>query len=354
MVRGRRPSDFKGVAAATGKQQGEDMKRVMFSKPGFALLALALISVTGGSAKAIDLSWWTTYDYDVSGLPPGDWVLSEGNTVATQLLNCDPSMLHNNLDLGFYVAAGTLQVMTTDDNDMIGLVFGVQDSSHFYILDWKQGEQEPALEGFSVKRISAPSPDSLTSMDFWDSEGTQYSTVLASQFGLYRGWTQLIPYNYRVEFDSGNIEILITQSDTLVWEATVEDGTYPSGYFGLYNFSQEEVRYTVDTFSQGSSSVTEGIGGDSPVKLYGCSPNPFNPTTTIRFDLKEPRSVTVSVYSVGGQRVATILDGELSPGLHALVWNGRDSNGREVRSGTYFYRVDTGLFHETRRMTVIK
>jgi hypothetical protein len=331
------------------------MEYVMFRKTGITLLALVLISIAGAaSAEAIDLSSWTAIDYDVSGIPPGEWVLSEDNTVATQLVNCDPTMLQNNIDAGFYVAEGTFEVLTTDDNDMIGLAFGVQDSSHFYVFDWKQSEQLPAKEGLSVKRISAPSPDSLSIDDFWNSSGSQYSTVLDSLFGLYTGWSQLVPYNYHLRFDAGNFEIRITQGETVVWDVSVNDGTFPSGSFGLYNFSQESVRYTVDVFELSSSSVADVVGGPPLVKLYGCSPNPFNPATTIRFDLREPQDVTVSVFSVGGQRVATILNGELPAGLHALVWNGRDSNGGEVRSGTYFYRVDAGSFHGTGRMTVIK
>jgi hypothetical protein len=331
------------------------MERVMFRKPGITLLALVLISITGAaSAEAIDLSSWTPIDYDVSGIPPGEWVLSEDNTVATQLINCDPTMLQNNINAGFYVAEGTFEVLITDDNDMIGLAFGVQDSSHFYILDWKQNEQLPAMEGLSVKRISALSPDSLTIDDFWNSSGTQHSTILASQFGQFKGWTELVPYNYHLRFDAGDFEIRITRGETVVWDISVNDGTFPSGAFGLYNFSQDSVRYTVDVFELSSSSVPEVVGDDRVIKLLGCAPNPFNPTTTIRFDLKETQDVTVSVYSVGGQRVATILNREMPAGLHALVWNGRDSNGREVRSGTYFYRVDAGPFHETRSMTVIK
>lgn len=327
----------------------------MLSKLGTTCLILAFVAMTGPPAgAAVDLSSWTVVDYDVSGIPPGEWVLSQGNTVATQTLNCDPTMLLNNHDSSFYVVAGSLQVMTGEDNDMIGLTFGYQDSSHFYVIDWKQTEQLPAFKGFSVKRISAPSPDSLTSDDFWSSSGTQYSTILASNFGPGTGWSDFTGYGFRLQFETGDFHITIKEGETELWDATVEDGTYPSGQFGLYDFSQEQVRYRVESYSETPTSAPGPVDEVSLLTLYGNAPNPFNPTTTIRFALGEPQTVTLCIYSASGQKVASLIRGEVLSGLQSVIWNGRDSKGREVSSGTYFYRLEAGLSRETRRMTLMK
>ena len=78
-------------------------------------------------------------------------------------------------------------------------------------------------------------------------------------------------------------------------------------------------------------------------------PNPFNPTTTIRFDLPQADHVTLKVYDVQGREVATLVSGSLSAGRHRVAW---DANG--LASGTYFYQLRAGSFIQTRLMLLLK
>jgi hypothetical protein len=89
-------------------------------------------------------------------------------------------------------------------------------------------------------------------------------------------------------------------------------------------------------------------------RLYPNRPNPFNPTTTIAFDLPEQARVTISVYSVDGRLVRTLTDRVFPAGRHNVGWDGRDGGGREVSSGVYFYTLRTPLQNETRKMTLLK
>jgi len=68
-------------------------------------------------------------------------------------------------------------------------------------------------------------------------------------------------------------------------------------------------------------------------------PNPFNPSTNIRFVLAEPSEVTMKVYSILGQEVATLVNGARAAGLHSVVWDGRNSNGAQMGSGVYICRM---------------
>lgn len=68
-------------------------------------------------------------------------------------------------------------------------------------------------------------------------------------------------------------------------------------------------------------------------------PNPFNPTTTIQFGLPVAANVTVRIYNVLGQEVATLVDGPQSAGTFQAIWNGRNSAGAPVASGMYFYSL---------------
>jgi len=97
---------------------------------------------------------------------------------------------------------------------------------------------------------------------------------------------------------------------------------------------------------------------DGPVPmnhLLGCYPNPFNPQTTIEFELKERTAVDLRVFDLSGRLVKGLIVGESrSLGRHEVVWNGRDDAGRQVASGTYFYRFEAGSFSETKRMVLVK
>lgn len=84
-------------------------------------------------------------------------------------------------------------------------------------------------------------------------------------------------------------------------------------------------------------------------------PNPFNPTTTISFDLPVAGSVHLDIFDVKGRLVRTLAHGETYPaGSHELQWNGRNDSGRFVASGVYLYRFSSGTFVDTRRMVLMK
>ncbi len=91
------------------------------------------------------------------------------------------------------------------------------------------------------------------------------------------------------------------------------------------------------------------------VILHDAAPNPFNPRTTIAFDLPAPAIATVSVYDLAGHRVKVVLRGvSLDAGCHEVIWDGTDDSGRRVASGTYFYRLDAGAATLIGRMTMVK
>ncbi|RMG29687.1 MAG: T9SS C-terminal target domain-containing protein, partial [Methanobacteriota archaeon] len=68
-------------------------------------------------------------------------------------------------------------------------------------------------------------------------------------------------------------------------------------------------------------------------------PNPFNPATTIRFGIPFASRVTIEVYNLLGQRINTLYEGNVSPGWHEVVWDGKNQSGIPVSSGIYMYRM---------------
>ncbi len=88
--------------------------------------------------------------------------------------------------------------------------------------------------------------------------------------------------------------------------------------------------------------------------LRGCAPNPFNPTTTIFFDLPAEARVKLAVYDLSGRRVRTLIDGNMAAGRHSQQWDGTDDAGRQVASGVYLCRMISSVFADTKRMTLVK
>ncbi len=88
--------------------------------------------------------------------------------------------------------------------------------------------------------------------------------------------------------------------------------------------------------------------------LYANYPNPFNPTTNIRFDLKKGTRIELTVYNIRGEIVNVLSSGFFAAGSHMITWNGRNSYGQVVPSGVYLYRLSAGEQNFTRKMTFIK
>ena len=78
-------------------------------------------------------------------------------------------------------------------------------------------------------------------------------------------------------------------------------------------------------------------------------PNPFNPVTTISYQLPEASTVTLTVFNTAGQEVALLIDGPVNAGFHTIQWDASD-----MASGIYFYRIKAGNFTDMKRMVVIK
>jgi len=84
------------------------------------------------------------------------------------------------------------------------------------------------------------------------------------------------------------------------------------------------------------------------------TPNPFNPTTDISFDLPRSTHVTLNVYNILGQKARTLIDENLPAGSHIITFDGRDDGGYELSSGIYFYQIKAGEFSQSRKMTLLK
>ncbi len=90
-------------------------------------------------------------------------------------------------------------------------------------------------------------------------------------------------------------------------------------------------------------------------KLFNNYPNPFNPTTIIKFSIPEVSNVNLSIYNTMGQLVKTLVDDEqMAPGFYSFEWNGTNKYNTKLASGVYFYRMECGNYSESNKMVLIK
>jgi hypothetical protein len=92
----------------------------------------------------------------------------------------------------------------------------------------------------------------------------------------------------------------------------------------------------------------------APFALSQNAPNPFNPSTTIKFTVPEDGQVNLTVYDVAGRRVKTLVKGRLKADFYRVTWDGMNDNGSRVASGVYFYRLQAGKNVMSKKMVLLR
>jgi len=120
--------------------------------------------------------------------------------------------------------------------------------------------------------------------------------------------------------------------------------------------SVDEDGFYFDDFRiEGQVVATDGPESEAAAaSLDRAWPNPFNPTTSLRFNLAAAGRVRLGVFDIEGRKVATLVDRNLPAGRHELSWNGRDEAGRSLPSGLYLVRLETDRESFQRKITLIK
>jgi len=102
------------------------------------------------------------------------------------------------------------------------------------------------------------------------------------------------------------------------------------------------------------TELDDTIPGAPAGRLYPASPNPFNPQTTVRFDLARSGFAVLDVYDVNGRHVRTLASGYLTAGEHRATWDGRDDQDRLLAAGVYLVRLRGSDFVAAQRVALIK
>jgi len=89
-------------------------------------------------------------------------------------------------------------------------------------------------------------------------------------------------------------------------------------------------------------------------QLYNAYPNPFNPVTTLRYDIPENSHVTITIYDMLGRHIKTLINQTQDAGYKSVIWNATDNFGKPVSAGIYLYQIQAGEYISTKKMVLLK
>jgi hypothetical protein len=143
--------------------------------------------------------------------------------------------------------------------------------------------------------------------------------------------------------------------ETLAYtDSDVEPGYSYFYYLTTYDTDGNESTMHTRTSDPAVPAVSVRSNMPSRFVLSQNAPNPFNPTTTIPFIIPDAGNVSLTIHSVTGQHVRTLIDAHMGTGQHAVTWDGTDDAGRAVASGVYLYRISAGKQTHVRRLVVVR
>jgi len=187
-----------------------------------------------------------------------------------------------------------------------------------------------------------------------------YAKSHTSDYGLERfrvgvsTMAVIIPQGFQYVTGAADVEAPTTWTE-YIYDLSAYDGQ--DVYIAIRCVSDDAFVFYVDNFSvhtDGGSSSEDPTAPVLQTELKGNYPNPFNPTTTIRYSVKEAGPVEIEIYNVKGQLVKQLLQEDKAAGEHTVIWNGTDQNNQAVSTGVYFYKMNAGKYSSTRKMIMMK
>ena len=343
------------------------------------------VAFTGGSIAMGGLDELCSLEFDVSALTAGDPIsisladvlLSDAVGASLPDIQQPPSapvepvvFYGDTLTVG--VISGAHQTDSTDEASGIAVITDGQ--LHLPVL-LKNTEPVVILDFFIQK---VPANDSITlSLDVDGVGGGIQSTARTSGWTIQAfdttGYIHVVGYPPTLSdpIAAGEGEILTPVFDVGGWETVITDYTQSVDVSlllkGVELVTSAGSRLPVQP-NDGVATIDrrvpldgEGLGGGASLpKAFALSqnhPNPFNPSTTINYQIPEGAGVvsfSLNIYDIRGRLVRTLANEVKGSGYYTAYWNGFDNNGQQVSSGVYFYRFNSNKYTSTRKMVLLK
>jgi hypothetical protein len=123
------------------------------------------------------------------------------------------------------------------------------------------------------------------------------------------------------------------------------------------DLNSDEVDLIAQWIDEGALEVQLSIFDETlPVtyNLQNAYPNPFNPVTTLQYDLPEDAMVNITIYDMMGRVVSNLVSSQQNAGYKSVQWNATNNIGQPVSAGLYLYTIQAGKFRQAKKMVLLK
>lgn len=219
------------------------------------------------------------------------------------------------------------------------------------------------LGNYSITEEQPYEPSNLTWLYTATNPEDFYSSVFSGAHRLTNGNTLISSGRQGRIFEvTTNGEIVWEFINPLMTNGVLAQGDEPTdnAIFRAHKYSTDFIiSLGVDTTSQGpielyNVAVEDESNGIFAFRLKQNHPNPFNPNTSIEFELAEASYTTLTIYDIAGNEIRTLLNRRMESGVKNISWDSLDNDGNPVSSGMYFYTVTAGETKQTKKMLLLR
>jgi hypothetical protein len=277
--------------------------------------------------KPVDPRYKVNGDMLIKLLPPGSWhfIMTVPALAEDDYATVVPTLADSTISEGMYYSTFIVLALTVTP----GVYF-----------------ESPPDSGYSLDNLAPNVPEGF-SVAYNTGSGNQLAWEPASDED----------FRYNCIYRSTNPDFTPAPED-LVQVTVASEWLDPVGDGWQYYYKISAVDFAGNESDHTGPGTTTGITDDIIPKafaLYQNLPNPFNPTTLIRYNVPEGGGhVTLRVYDVCGRLVKTLADGPQTAGEKRVLWHGRNEQGGQVATGVYFYRMTAPGFEMTRKMVLLQ
>jgi hypothetical protein len=172
--------------------------------------------------------------------------------------------------------------------------------------------------------------------------------------GAYQAGLDLSSYDSLMA-GSNNGAVIVPEdhANSLLWQK-VNSGDMPQNNPDL---NSDEVDLIAQWIDEGALEVQLSIIDETlPItyNLHNAYPNPFNPVTTLRYDLPEDALVNITIYDMMGRVLSNLVSSTQNAGYKSVQWNATNNAGQPVSAGLYLYTIQAGEYRQTKKMVLLK
>jgi hypothetical protein len=282
------------------------------------------------------------------------------NSISGTISSENGQLLANAFVIGSSASSGELVFTFTNNQGKYRL--GGLKKEHYYLLFAANGHIPEFYDDVRIweEATAVLAEGEVTGIDAsltpiivpWDSGGAILAGTIGDDSGKALSSVLVSVYNMN--------------GDVVAYDFTDSEGSYEIGWFGdgQYQVSASKVSYVsesdwidvnnavsnINVLNFSLQQTVTGLPGDedpdsqlpSRIELFSNYPNPFNPTTYIKFAIPQTQLTKLTVYNILGRKIKSLLNDMVQNGYHTISWDGTDDSGDQVSSGIYFYVLEAG------------